>query len=98
MPNSATRPWLAGYPNSVPAEIDVPALPTIAELIIRSSQEFAEKPAFISFGKTLTYREIGTAARAVAGYLQAQGFKKGDRIEAKVNDQQRPPRAPAHHR
>lgn len=75
-----SRPWLAGYPNAVPADIDVPLLPTLAELIVRSTQEFAEKPAFISFGKTLTFREIGAAASAIAGYLQAQGFKKGDRI------------------
>ena len=82
MPHRAvpSRPWLAHYPNAVPAEIDVPHLPTLAELIVRSSQEYAEKPAFISFGKALTYREIGTAARAVAGYLQSQGFRKGDRI------------------
>lgn len=82
MPHRAVplRPWLAHYPNAVPAEIDVPHLPTLAELIVRSSQEYAEKPAFISFGKALTYREIGTAARAVAGYLQSQGFRKGDRI------------------
>ncbi|KAF0231466.1 MAG: long-chain acyl-CoA [Beijerinckiaceae bacterium] len=75
-----SRPWLAGYPNAVPADIDVPLLPTLAELIVRSSQEFADKPAFISFGKTLTFREIGAAASAIAGYLQAQGFRKGDRI------------------
>lgn len=82
MPHHATpsRPWLAGYPNSVPADIDVARLPTLAELITGSTQEFASRPAFESFGKALTYREIGTAARAVAGWLQAQGFVKGDRI------------------
>ncbi len=82
MPNakSLSRPWLAHYPNSVPTEIDVARLPPLAELIANSTQEFADRTAFESFGKALTYREIGTAARAVAGWLQAQGFKKGDRI------------------
>lgn len=75
-----TRPWLANYPNSVPTEIDTATLPTLAELLTHSFQEFAERPAFESFGKKLSYREIGTAARSVAGWLQAQGFKKGDRI------------------
>lgn len=82
MPHRATpsRPWLAGYPNSVPVDIDVERLPTLAELITNSSQDFANHPAYESFGKKLTYREIGMAARAVAGWLQAQGFVKGDRI------------------
>jgi long-chain acyl-CoA synthetase len=82
MPQTAmvSRPWLAQYPNSVPADIDVARLPTVAELFTNSVRDYAEKPAFISFGKALSFREIGTAARAVAGWLQAQGFKKGDRI------------------
>ena len=75
-----SRPWLANYPKAVPSEIDVPRLPTLAELITRSVQDYAEKPAFISFGKALTFGEIGTASRAVAGYLQAQGYPKGTRI------------------
>jgi long-chain acyl-CoA synthetase len=76
----ASRPWLTHYPNSVPSEIDIARLPTLAELITRSVQQFAEKPAFESFGKTLSYRELGVAAQNVAGWLQAQGFRKGDRI------------------
>ncbi len=82
MPNRGmpSRPWLAHYPNSVPTDIDVARLPTLAQLITESTQEFANRTAFESFGKKLSYREIGTAARSVAGWLQAQGFKKGDRI------------------
>jgi len=76
----AARPWLRHYPDAAPREIDVTRLPTISALIDKSILDYAEKPAFTSFGKTLTYREIGREARAVAGWLQARGFVKGDRI------------------
>jgi len=76
----SSRPWVAHYPEKVPADIDIANLPTLAALINRSLEDFAEKPAFISFGKTLTYREIGAAARSVVGFLQAQGLPQGARI------------------
>ncbi len=75
-----SRPWLAHYPATVPAEIDTAKLLDLASLIRESVSRFADRPAFESFGKTLTYAQIGDAANAVAGWLQAQGFKKGDRI------------------
>lgn len=75
-----SRPWLAHYPANVPAEIDVDGLPTLDALIRNSMQRYADRPAFVSFGKTLTYSQVGSAAEAVAGWLQAQGFKKGDRV------------------
>lgn len=80
MAASATRPWLASYPPEVPHEIDVVRLPTLDALFEQSCKDFAEMPAFISFGKALTYRQIEQNARAVAGWLQAQGFQRGDRI------------------
>lgn len=80
MQSMPSRPWLAHYPAAVPAEIDVDRLPTLDVLIRSSVAQHAGRPAFESFGKTLTYREIGAAAEAVGGWLQAQGCKKGDRI------------------
>ncbi|MCZ8259384.1 MAG: AMP-binding protein [Beijerinckiaceae bacterium] len=75
-----SRPWLAHYPANVPAEIDFNKLPDLATLIRDSISRFPDRRAFESFGKSLTYRQIGEAADAVGGWLQAQGFKKGDRI------------------
>ncbi|MCA3630392.1 MAG: AMP-binding protein [Methylobacterium sp.] len=74
------RPWLAHYPDAVPTEIDVAKLPTLNALLQESFRQFAAKPAFISFGKALTYSEIEQKARAVGGWLQAQGLGKGDRV------------------
>jgi long-chain acyl-CoA synthetase len=77
---NGSRPWLAHYPPEVPQEIDVVRLPTVSALILSACKSFANKPAFESFGKKLTYGEVEKGARAFAGWLQAQGFGKGDRI------------------
>lgn len=78
--NAIARPWLNHYPDSVPTEIDITKLPTLNVLLEQSFRQYAAKPAFISFGKTLTFAEMESKARAVGGWLQAQGFKKGDRV------------------
>jgi long-chain acyl-CoA synthetase len=76
----AARPWLAHYPAEVPHDIDLAKLKPLDQLFMECCARYSAKPAFISFGKTLNYREIEAQAKAFGGYLQAQGFQKGDRI------------------
>ena len=67
--------------NRVPQlEIDATAIPTIPHIFNESVRTHAASPAVESFGKRLTYAEVGEAARAVTSWLQQQGFRKGDRI------------------
>ena len=80
MGHAADRPWLKHYPDNVATDIDVARLPTLNALLEESFRVYADRPAFISFGKTLTYREIEAKAHAVGGWLQAQGFQKGARV------------------
>jgi long-chain acyl-CoA synthetase len=72
------RPWLAHYPPAVPPEIGDPG--TLADLIGRACQTYGTRHAFESFGKAISFAETGRAARAFAAWLQAQGYRKGDRI------------------
>jgi long-chain acyl-CoA synthetase len=72
------RPWLAHYPAAVPPEIGDPG--TLADLIGRACETYGARPAFESFGKSISFAETGRAARAFAAWLQAQGYRKGDRI------------------
>ena len=74
------RPWLRSYPPGVPAEIDAARAGTVADLFRESVSRYANRPALESFGKQLTYAELGAAANAVASWLQAKGFGKGDRV------------------
>ena len=76
----AARPWLAAYPAGVPADIDVDNLGTLVDLFDRSIAAFATRPGLRCFGTNLSYRDLGSAARAVAGWLAAQGLRKGDRV------------------
>ena len=74
------RPWLAHYPPAVPPVIDQAKVGTLADLISHAVTTYAARPAFESFGKAISFAEVGKAARAFTAWLQARGFKKGDRI------------------
>ncbi len=76
----SARPWLAHYPSGVPADIDVTAVGTVKSLIENAISDYGSRDAFESFGKAITYEELGRAANAFAASLQARGLKKGDRV------------------
>ena len=45
------RPWLATYrDNSIPADIDADAWRSVVHLLEHAMTQFADKPAFRSFG------------------------------------------------
>jgi long-chain acyl-CoA synthetase len=75
-----SRPWLAHYPSKVPHTIDEGRMGTLADIFRASVQQYATRPAVESFGKRMTYAELGQAAGAVASWLQARGLQKGDRV------------------
>ncbi len=72
--------WLNSYLPGVPAEIDMNSLGTLADVLRDSFKKYASRPAFISFGKSISYAELQREAEALVSALQARGFKKGDRI------------------
>ena len=72
--------WLKSYPSYVPAEIDPGKLRTLKELIERTCAAHADRVAYIQMGAQLTYRRLDELSQAFAGWLQQNGFKKGDRI------------------
>ena len=74
------RPWLKGYPAGTPAEIDEAAVGTIAGIFDSAVERFANQPALESFGKRMSYAELGRQAEAVAAWLQAQSLQRGDRV------------------
>jgi long-chain acyl-CoA synthetase len=78
--SNASAPWLKSYPKGVATSIDPLASGTLVDILSDSARRYANKPAFESFGKKLTYAEVEKASLAVASWLQAQGLKKGDRV------------------
>jgi len=78
---SQARPWLQSYPHGVPAEIDADEFRTIAEVFEVSVSKYRDRPAYASFGKTLTYGEADELSRQFAAYLLGElQLKKGDRV------------------
>jgi long-chain acyl-CoA synthetase len=76
----AARPWIASYPEGVPADIDETSYTTLVDMFRTAVAEYPAHTALESFGATMDYTEFGRAARAVAAWLQAQGIAKGDRV------------------
>ncbi|MCC0805415.1 AMP-binding protein [Methylobacterium sp. W2] len=76
----SVRPWLSMYPPGVPAEIDVASRRTLVDILRLGTTECAARPAIRCFGKSITYAELGASADAIAAWLVAEGFGKGDRI------------------
>jgi long-chain acyl-CoA synthetase len=72
--------WLKQYPAGVPAEIDVNQYPSLVALFDDSFRRYADRTAYKFMGKTITFREVDQASAAFAGWLQAQGLARGDRV------------------
>ena len=63
------RIWLKSYRADVPAEADVDAFSSIVNMFDQSVARFANKPAYIHMGVTLTYAEVDRLSRNFAAYL-----------------------------
>jgi long-chain acyl-CoA synthetase len=75
------RPWHQWYSKDMAVEINPKAYESINEVIDVTCRKFAELPCFTNFGHTLSFKQIDTASRAFAAYLQSiPGLEEGDRI------------------
>jgi long-chain acyl-CoA synthetase len=72
--------WLNSYPQGAAHEIDIGAIPSLVQMIEQSCAQFADKTAYISMGKTMSYRQLGEDSQAFAAWLQAIGVAPGDRV------------------
>ena len=72
--------WLRNYPEGVPADADVDAYDSIVSLFEESVRRFGDRPAYSSFGVTITYRDLDERSRALAAHLQGLGLDPGDRV------------------
>ncbi|HET9820056.1 MAG TPA: long-chain-fatty-acid--CoA ligase [Rhodanobacteraceae bacterium] len=75
------RPWLAHYPEGVPAEIDTSAIPSIVAMFEEACSRHPQRPAYSSFGKALTYTELDQASARFAAFLATEWkLGKGNRL------------------
>ena len=73
--------WLKRYPEGMPETIDPEHYHSLLDLFEKSFADFSDLPAFTNMGKELTYRELDSATKRVASYIQNDlGLKKGDKV------------------
>lgn len=72
--------WLKSYPPEIPAEIDLGQYASLAHLLEESFQKYAQRTAFISMDKAMTYAQVDAMSRKMGAWLQARGLHKGARV------------------
>ncbi len=77
---TADRPWFRSYPPQVPKTIDEADIGTLNDIFRKAVTDYPSRAAVESFGKRMSYADLGREADAVASWLQQQGLKKGDRV------------------
>ncbi len=77
---AAEKIWIQSYPAAVPAEIAPHAHASLGALFEASCAKFADRLAFSSMGRGMTFRELEQQSRKVGAWLQAKGLAKGDRV------------------
>jgi long-chain acyl-CoA synthetase len=74
-----SKPWLASYPEEIPAELEFRKEP-VQQYLVDAAKSFPEKTAIHFMGKEMTYKELYHEALSFASYLQEIGIAKGDRV------------------
>ena len=72
-------PHLAHWPTRLPRELAIPQT-TLGYNLEVSARRWPDKPVCRFLGRTMRYAELHAQAEALAGWLQAQGVRKGDRV------------------
>ena len=73
------RPHFAFWPRRLSRTLTPPAI-SLWHNVEVASQRYPDKAATVYFGRTKNYSTLRAEAEAIAGWLQAQGVKRGDRV------------------
>jgi long-chain acyl-CoA synthetase len=77
----ADFPWFKHYPKGVNHTVAFDQYPDLPSMLEEAFRKFPDRIAYISMGKSLTFREVDEHSKAFAAYLQQKlGLKKGDRL------------------
>lgn len=64
--------WLQHYPPGVPAEIDPDTYPSLPAMLADITQRHGARPAYCSFGKTLSHADIDRLSAHFAAFLHGE--------------------------
>lgn len=72
--------WLTHYPEGVPTDIDDRQYDSVVHLLEESFRQYADRPAFTSFGRILRYAQLDQASRDLGAWFQSLGLAQGARV------------------
>ena len=75
----ADRPHFASWPRRLPRSLTLPETSLWHNLEV-AARRYPGKAATLYFGREKTYAALHAEAEALAGWLQAQGVRRGDRV------------------
>ena len=75
----AARPHDTVWPKRLPRQLVLPETSLWVNLEV-SARRFPDKPAYLFIGQPLSFSTLQAQAEALAGWLQAHGVAKGDRV------------------
>jgi len=67
------------WPNALPFHLTVPETSLSYNLEV-SAARFGAKPCLLFYGTSITYAQLQSEVNRLAGWLQQQGVRKGDRV------------------
>jgi long-chain acyl-CoA synthetase len=72
--------WLRHYPAGVPARVDLQGYASVVALLEESFRRFAEQPAYVCMGRSLSFAELDRLSAQLGAFLQGLGLRRGDRV------------------
>ena len=76
----AERPWLAQYPDSVPAKIALDDHTTLVDVLEAAFREFAHRDATACIGTRLRFADVDRLSHDLGAWLQSLGLARGARV------------------
>ncbi|MBK8632726.1 MAG: AMP-binding protein [Saprospiraceae bacterium] len=75
-----TRPWLANYPQGMPANINPDLYENLVDFFDEKFVKYADHIAFECMGVGIKYKELDKLSRQFGAYLQSRGLEPGDKF------------------
>ncbi|MBW8760660.1 MAG: long-chain fatty acid--CoA ligase [Burkholderiales bacterium] len=75
----ADRPHFASWPRRLPRKVTPPETSLWLNVEV-AARRYPSKAATLFFGRAKSFAELRAEAEAIAGWLQAQGVRRGDRV------------------
>lgn len=74
------HPWLAQYPDGVPATINADAYRNVVEVLEHAFSRFADEDALICMHARMSFRQVDVLSQALGAWIQHKGIPAGARI------------------